>query len=71
MGQFDKAKHQTEQLVGKGKEAVGEATDNEDLRNAGKRDQTAGEAKETAQDVKDKAAGVFQDAKKKGTDEEK
>ncbi|MGH3625022.1 MAG: CsbD family protein [Sciscionella sp.] len=69
MGSFDKAKHQAEQVVGKGKEAVGDATDNEDLQAAGKRDQTTGEAKEAAQDVKDKAAGAFQDAKKKLADE--
>lgn len=69
MGLFDKVKHQAEQLAGKGKEAVGDATDNEELRKAGKRDQTEGEVKEAAQDVKDSAAGAFQDTKKKLTDE--
>lgn len=35
MGVFDKAKDKAEQAVGKGKERLGEATDNEDLENAG------------------------------------
>lgn len=65
MGMFDKAKHKAEQLVGRGKEAAGAATDNEQLKNAGKRDQVSGEVKEGAQDVKDKAAGAVQDAKDK------
>jgi uncharacterized protein YjbJ (UPF0337 family) len=65
MGMFDKVRHKAEQLAGRGKEAAGAATDNDDLKNAGKRDQLSGEAKETAQDVKDKAAGAVQDAKDK------
>jgi uncharacterized protein YjbJ (UPF0337 family) len=63
MGTFDKMKDKAEQLVGKGKEKVGEGTDNEDLEAAGKRDQLSGETKETAHDVRDRAAGAVKDAK--------
>jgi uncharacterized protein YjbJ (UPF0337 family) len=65
MGVFDKAKDKAEQAVGKGKEHVGEATDDEDLENAGKRDQVSGEAKETGHELRDKAAGAVHDAKEK------
>lgn len=62
MGLFDKAKDKAEQLVGEAKERLGHATDNEDLENSGKRDQVAGEAKETAHDLRDRAAGTAHDA---------
>lgn len=65
MSVFDKAKHQAEQWVGKAKEATGKATGNEEMENSGKRDEVEGEAKETGQDLKDKAAGAVEDAKKK------
>ena len=63
MGVFDKAKDKAEQIIGKGKEKVGQGTDNEDLEAAGKRDQVSGEAKETAHTVRDKAAGAVHDVK--------
>ncbi|GAB1516154.1 CsbD family protein [Actinophytocola sp. KF-1] len=65
MGVFDKAKDKAEQAVGAGKERVGEATDNEDLENAGKRDQLSGEAKEAGHDLRDKAAGAVDDIRDK------
>ena len=65
MGVFDKAKHQAQQWAGKAKEAAGKATNNEDMENAGKRDQAEGQVKETGQDIKDKAAGAAEDAKDK------
>jgi len=65
MGVFDKAKDKAEQAVGAGKERVGEATDNEDLENAGKRDQVSGEVKETGHELRDKAAGAVHDTKEK------
>jgi uncharacterized protein YjbJ (UPF0337 family) len=65
MSVFDKAKDKAEQLVGKGKEKAGQGTDNEELENAGKRDQVSGEVKETGHDVRDKAAGVVHDAKER------
>lgn len=63
MGVFDKAKDKAEQAVGKGKERVGQATDNEELEDAGKRDQLSGQAKGTGHDLRDKAAGAVQDAR--------
>ncbi|CAM3869842.1 CsbD family protein [Kibdelosporangium persicum] len=63
MSGFDKAKDKAEQLIGKGKEKLGQLTDNEELEAAGKRDQLKGEVKETGHDVRDKAAGAVQDAK--------
>lgn len=63
MGVFDKAKDKGEQAIGKAKEKIGQATDNEDLEAAGKRDQVSGEVKETAHTVRDKAAGVVHDVK--------
>jgi uncharacterized protein YjbJ (UPF0337 family) len=63
MSVFDKAKDKAEQVTGQGKEKVGQATDNEELKDAGKRDQLSGEAKETGHDLRDKAAGAVQDAK--------
>ncbi|MCA1188722.1 MULTISPECIES: CsbD family protein [unclassified Saccharopolyspora] len=65
MGVFDKAKHQAQQWTGKAKEAAGNATGNDELKNAGKRDQVEGQVKETGQDVKDKAAGAVQDVQDK------
>ncbi|MBA8827436.1 uncharacterized protein YjbJ (UPF0337 family) [Saccharopolyspora lacisalsi] len=65
MSVFDKVKQQAQQLTGKAKEAAGQASGNEDLRDAGKRDRLAGETKEQAHDVKDKAAGAAEDAKDK------
>jgi len=62
---FDKAKDKVEQAVGTAKEKLGDATDNEDLRESGKADQTKGEFKETAHDLRDRAAGAVQDAKDK------
>jgi uncharacterized protein YjbJ (UPF0337 family) len=65
MGVFDKAKDKAEQATGEVKERTGEATGNEDLENAGKRDQVSGEAKEAGHDLRDKAAGVAKNAKDK------
>ena len=63
MGVFDKAKDKAEQLIGEAKEKIGQLTGNESLENAGKRDQLSGEAKETAHDLRDKAAGAVEDAR--------
>jgi len=63
MGVFDKAKDKAEQMVGEAKERTGRATDNEELEDAGKRDQLSGEAKETGHDLRDRAAGAVEDAK--------
>jgi uncharacterized protein YjbJ (UPF0337 family) len=63
MSTFDKMKDKAEQLLGKGKEKLGQMTDNEELEAAGKRDQLKGETKEAAHDVRDKAAGAVKDTK--------
>ena len=53
MGIMDDAKHNTEKAVGKAKEGIGEATDNERLEAEGKRDQVKADAKKIGDDVKD------------------
>jgi len=58
MGMFDKAKDKAEQAVGTAKEKLGRATDNEEMEDAGRRDQLSGEVKETGHDIRDKAAGT-------------
>ena len=70
MSIFDKMKDKAEQLVGEAKEKTGRATDNEELENAGKRDQTSGELKETGHDLRDKAAGAYQDTKRNLTNDD-
>jgi uncharacterized protein YjbJ (UPF0337 family) len=55
---LDKAK-------GKVKQAAGDLTDNDSLRNEGKADETAGKAKGVVDNVKDKAEGVIDSAKDK------
>jgi uncharacterized protein YjbJ (UPF0337 family) len=70
MSVFDKAKDKAEQLVGDAKERMGRATDNEEMENAGKRDQLSGEAKETGHDVRDRAAGAVHDAKERMRDDQ-
>ncbi|MCP2164539.1 CsbD family protein [Goodfellowiella coeruleoviolacea] len=71
MGVFDKAKDKAQQFIGHAKERTGEATDNEELENAGKRDQVTGKIKETGHDVRDRAAGAVEDAKDRLTDDDK
>ena len=44
----------TDQAKGRVKEAVGDLTDNDDLKREGKTDRLAGETKEKVGDVKDK-----------------
>ena len=49
----DKIKNAAENVVGKAKEAVGKATDDERLEAEGKADQTKAQVKKTGEDVKD------------------
>ncbi|AUS78644.1 CsbD family protein [Actinoalloteichus sp. AHMU CJ021] len=65
MSVFDKAKHGAQELAGKAKEALGRATDNEEVENSGKKDKLSGQVKKTGEDAKDRAAGAVDDAKKK------
>ncbi|MCW2747860.1 MAG: CsbD-like protein [Nocardioidaceae bacterium] len=53
MGIVDKAKNAAEKAVGKGKEEVGEHTDNRDLQAEGQADQTKGSLKDAGENVKD------------------
>jgi uncharacterized protein YjbJ (UPF0337 family) len=69
MSLFDKAKDKAQQFMGGAKEKVGRATDNEELRDSGKADRTKGEAKEAGHDLRDKATGAVQDAKRKLDDD--
>ena len=63
MSIFDKMKDKAQQLVGEAKEKTGHATDNDELKDAGKRDQAAGHLKEAGHDLRDKAAGAVEGAK--------
>jgi uncharacterized protein YjbJ (UPF0337 family) len=53
MSGVDKVKNKAEELGGKGKEAVGDATDNRDLEAEGKADQVSGNLKQAGEKVKD------------------
>lgn len=68
MGITDKAKNETEKVVGQGKQALGEATDDQELADEGRADQSeaavkkAGErVKDTAHEVKETVQNVFKD----------
>jgi uncharacterized protein YjbJ (UPF0337 family) len=53
MGDKDKAENFAEEKVGEAKEALGKASDNEDLEAEGKTDQTKGGLKQAGEKVKD------------------
>jgi uncharacterized protein YjbJ (UPF0337 family) len=53
MSGVDKMKNKAEELGGKGKEAVGDATDNRDLEAEGKADQVSGNLKQAGEKIKD------------------
>jgi len=57
MGVDDKAKNAAEDTIGKGKEAVGKATDDESLEAEGKTDQAKAKLKKAGENVKD----IFKD----------
>lgn len=48
-----------EEFKGRAKEAAGDLTDDDDLKNEGKLDKAAAKAKDTADDAVDKVKGVF------------
>ena len=54
MGAMDDAKHNTEKLVGKAKEGIGDATDNDQLKGEGKADQAKASVKDAVENAKDK-----------------
>ena len=53
MSGTDKIKNAAEEHVGKGKEAVGDATGNRDLQREGQADQVSGSLKQAGEKVKD------------------
>ena len=53
MSFIDKAKNKVEELVGKGKQEVGEHTGNDDLEAEGKTDEVKGDLKQAGENVKD------------------
>ncbi len=53
MGVGDKIQNEAEHLGGKAKEAAGNATDNDQLRAEGQRDQVVADAKKVGENVKD------------------
>ncbi|HZA72897.1 MAG TPA: CsbD family protein [Propionibacteriaceae bacterium] len=53
MGTDDKIENKTEELGGKAKEAVGEASGDRDLQAEGQADQTKGNLKQAGEKVKD------------------
>ena len=53
MGLADKAKNAAQDAVGKVKETVGDATDNEELQAKGKAEQAEATTKKAGEDVKD------------------
>ncbi len=56
-----------DQVKGKVKQAVGDLTDNKDLKKEGEADEQAGKIKELLEDVKDKADDVVDKVKDKIT----
>ncbi|MCJ7780715.1 MAG: CsbD family protein [Acidimicrobiia bacterium] len=56
-----------DQVKGKVKQAVGDLTDNEDLKKEGKADEKAGDVKEIVEDVKEKADDLVDTVKDKVT----
>jgi uncharacterized protein YjbJ (UPF0337 family) len=57
--------NRTEQAKGRTKQAVGDLTDNDDLKREGALDKASGEAKEKAEGVKDKVEDVIDSVKDK------
>lgn len=55
----------TDKISGRVKQAAGDLTDNEDLRDEGEREETAGKVKDTIDDVADKAEDAVDSFKKK------
>lgn len=54
---------EADQAKGRMKQAAGDLTDNDDLKNEGKKDEAAGKVKEAADDVKDKFNDAVDKAK--------
>ncbi|HET7682172.1 MAG TPA: CsbD family protein [Marmoricola sp.] len=53
MGNDDKLENMADEKIGEAKEAMGKATDDEDLEHEGKADQTKSDLKQAGEKVKD------------------
>ena len=53
MGLGDKIDNKAEEMKGQGKEAVGQATDDDELKAEGQMDQTKGNIKQAGEKIKD------------------
>ncbi|MED5803146.1 CsbD family protein [Gordonia sp. Z-3] len=67
MGIEDDAKNKAEEMKGRGKEAAGSLTDNEDLKQEGKSDQGIAQGKQKVADAADAVKGKVDDVKNKLT----
>lgn len=67
MGINDDVKNKAEELKGRGKEAAGSLTDDEELRSEGKGDQASANVKEKLSDAADAVKGKVDDVKDKLT----
>jgi uncharacterized protein YjbJ (UPF0337 family) len=67
MGTTDDAKNKAEELKGRGKEAAGSLTDDQDLKNEGKGVQAQAEGKQKITDAADAVKGKIDDVKDKLT----
>ena len=67
MGIADDAKNKAEELKGRGKEAAGSLTGDEDLKNEGKGDQAVAEGKQKIADAADAVKGKVDEIKDKLT----
>ncbi|MGC4935208.1 CsbD family protein [Gordonia sp. DT30] len=65
MALSDDAKNKTEDLKGRGKEAAGSLTNDDDLKNEGKGDQSQAEGKQKISDAADAVKGKVDDIKNK------
>jgi uncharacterized protein YjbJ (UPF0337 family) len=54
-----------DKLTGRVKQAAGDLTDNDDLKNEGRKDETAGKVKDTVDKAKDKVNDVVDDVRSK------
>jgi uncharacterized protein YjbJ (UPF0337 family) len=61
MGIFNKSKNSAEKLTGQAKEAVGDHTDDENLKAEGQKDQTKGSVKNVGEDIKEAGSDIKND----------
>ena len=67
MATTDDAQNKAEELKGRGKEAVGSLTNNDDLKDEGKGDQAVAEGKQKVSEVADKVKDGVENIKDKLT----